>query len=251
MLCDRSRDIITPMTREHLALASVMKLRLILAVTKVDLIVDDVSFNGAFAAIAEVLHSCGMEGIVVNTTEDLSAFLEEERKALEASVGTKIYTFKRVPVFLVSNVLGTGLGLLKQYLFLMGEYTPNLLCDQLIKMAEVNRDEEDFTGDTEPIVLILDHFRFELEVAEENVSAPFLHQPFSLGDGGLSPCSALKNMNVLSKDAAENSTIAHLLETQGVAHEKRSNKRTAKVILFGSVQAGTISLGDMVMFNSY
>ena len=197
------------MAREHLALASAMKLQLIFVISKSDLVSQDTILNGVVLACENILRSCGRESSVIDTVSKLKSFITEE-KNWQCS-GQK--PSRKVPVFITSNVSGDGLPLLKQYLFLVKVGAPACA---------------DNTNSAEKRILILDHFRLDPLVGEHVEGT---HPQSLISAGSLSPSAALERM---------------CSETQFKGPQHDRHAEASMVILFGSIQIGSVCVGDEV-----
>lgn len=197
----RPEEFIGLMAREHLALASAMKLRVIIAVTKADTLSEAADLTRVLTACCAALRACGTEGAVLRSTGELQGFLD-----FEASFG------KRAPIFVVSNVSGEGLSLLMQYLFSVEIY-PKLrighgtAADNSISMLETTAE----SGGA--VVLILDQFRVDPRDAAPTAAS----MQVRLNDGEVDQC-----------------------QIGGIPQ--------SSLILFGSIQSGTIEVGDEVTY---
>lgn len=202
------------MTREHLALASAMRLELIVVVTKADLAADDAALQRSVDASCAVLRACGVEGAPVRSETDLGALLASQRPE-----GAR----RLAPVFAVSSVSGLGLGLLRQYLSRVPVPATRRVGRALPPPGDTDEAlAAPSAAGEEALVLILDHFRIDPpEQASGGERGP------AQADS-LSPSAALRRLREGEEGAA------------------RAAGPGSVLILYGSVQAGAVAVGDKV-----
>jgi GTPase len=96
-----------PMTAEHLGIQLAFNLPLFCVVSKIDL-VSSAQLEAALETLRHLVESAGRELQVVENSEDVDQMLAAPR-----------YYDHFVPVFLVSNITGDGLALLRHFLFVL------------------------------------------------------------------------------------------------------------------------------------
>lgn len=111
---------VTRMTKEHLGLSLSLKIPLIIVVTKIDMAPDHILKN-TLADIQKILKSRGIRkmGLVIKTEEDFASAIKS------------IQNDRVVPIFLVSNVTGENLDMVRKFLNVLPPRIEwNLLKDQ-------------------------------------------------------------------------------------------------------------------------
>lgn len=225
----RSGDYIGNVAREHLALASAMKLELFIVLTKTDLVPNEAALKPALLACANVLRACCIEGVVVRTAEELHLLLQSQTTRNEADLIHK--PMKKSPIFVVSCVTGIGLSLLKKYLFCVRGPSSNQHIASL-PAVENPKSAEQRSGH---LILILDQYRIDQPVIDGAEFRP-------IGTAQSAECSA--PASIVSPSAALKQLS--LKDSRSADEELRESSLNSTLILFGSVQSGTVNVGDMV-----
>ena len=223
MSCDRTGDSISNVTREHLALASAMKLRLVVVITKMDLVPNEPDIAHTVESCCSVLCACGLKGSVVRSSEELWSLLQQQ----EESVDDSRRTGTCAPVFLVSSVTGQGLSLLSQFLFRVKIPEARDVVLQ-VNTAITRGCGHDVEDGEDAVILLLDHFRIDMPGGSQAAVPGYSEE----GDDSLSPTAALKRLGEQCPASSVRTAAA----------DKRS-----VLVLFGSVQSGNVCVGDKVL----
>lgn len=111
LLCISAKTGVQSMTSEHIGVACALKLPLVIAVTKIDT-VGPAQVEALVAKLIRFLSSSTRQVVVVHSEEELEAILAGQSDGDGVGHGPAV-----VPIFLVSNVTGAGLQMIRHYFF--------------------------------------------------------------------------------------------------------------------------------------
>lgn len=201
-----------------------MKLRLVIVITKTDLVPTESEISRTVESCCSVLRACGMEGSVVRSGKELWTLFERQ----DENEDDPRRALTPVPVFLVSSVTGQGVALLSQFLFRVK--VPLVRSGATLQVNTTT--DEGRKGDTEgredTEILLLDHFRIAARGGPQD-DAPGCCGEY---EGSLSPTAALKCLG-------DPCPVSSVLTGSG--------NNSSVLILFGSVRSGNVCVGDKVL----
>ncbi len=215
-------------------LASAMNLKLLIAVTKIDLASRDY-VDALSQSIERILTSGGMTASRILSDGDLVIYLKNQEQCCNwnslNSEPIKSHAAKPitriVPIIFVSSTTGAGVNLLKKLFFLIPPSDIASLCDS------GNFESTDVVcNEVKPVnILILTHFDSAERVKFDR-------------NGFLTDVSPISAMNMLNK--SHDSECQDNSASQASSDNNVISERNWSLVVLGSVRAGTAHVGHQV-----